>query len=124
VVADELELHFAVSGTPEYALARWKSEPPAAVRGMELVDEAYNSLTYESRYYDWPAKIMFVTTFGVGLLFKDMMVSQHKVTVRFDPEGAGRSTVTVLGKLPAERRAAFGALAAQSGGTTGLRVGA
>ena len=123
-MANELELHFVVPEVPEQAIAHWKADPPGPLRGMELVDEAYNSLTFEKKYLDWPQKITMVMSLGVALLFKDFMTSQYKATVRFDPEGAMASRVTILGLLPSDARAELGAMADQSGGTTGLRVGA
>jgi hypothetical protein len=123
-VADELELHFVVAGTPDQAIATWKAGPPGPVRGMDLVDESYNSLTYETRYLDWPQKLTIVLTLGLALIWKGFMESQWEVTVRFDAEGAMASRVTVLGQVPLETRQAFAALADQSGGTQGLRIGA
>lgn len=123
-MADELELHFVVEGSPDQSLARWKAEPPGPVMGMELIDEAYNSLTYEHKYLDWPQKLMIVLSFGLALIWKGFLESQYRLTVRFDTEGPARSRVTVIGKVPAQTRTAFAQLAEQSGGTTGLRVGA
>jgi hypothetical protein len=123
-VADELELHFVVAATPDRAIAAWKADPPGPVRGMELVDESYNSLTYEHKFLDWPQKLTIVLSLGLALIWKGFMESVWRLTVRFDPEGSTAARVTVLGKAPAETRAAFGALAEQSGGTQGLRVGA
>jgi hypothetical protein len=123
-VADELELHYVVPESPDAAIRRWKTEPPGPVRGMDLKDESYNSLTYEHVYLDWPQKIMIVASFGLALIWKGFLESRWTVTVRFDPDGAYASRVTVLGKAPADTRQAFAALAEQSGGTQGLRVGA
>lgn len=124
-MAEELELHFVVDGKPEDALATWREDPPGGLedRGYEVVDESYNSLTYEARFYDWPAKVLFWTTFGVGYLFKDFMVSIYKLTVRFDSDERFGSRVTVLGKADDATRAALGRFATEHGGT-GLRVGA
>ena len=123
-MADELELHYVVPETPDRALARWKADPPGPVKGMELVDEAYNSVSYERVFLDWPQKLMIVLSLGMALIWKGFMESRWNVTVRFDADGAYGSKVTVLGKAPAETRQAFAALAEQSGGTQGLRVGA
>jgi hypothetical protein len=124
LVADELELHYTVPEPPDQAIARWKADPPGPVRGMKIADEAYNSITYEHVYMDWPQKILVVATLGMALIWKGFMESRWTVTVRFDPEGAYASKVTVLGKAPLETRQAFAALAEQNGGTQGLRVGA
>jgi hypothetical protein len=123
-VADEVELHYLVPGTPETVMAQWRQDPPPPLRGFEVVDEAFNSLVYESRYYDWIWKLMFVLTFGVALLFKSFSQSVWRVTVRFDAEGGTRTKVTILGKADEATRAGLGQLAAQHGGTVGLRVGA
>ena len=125
-MADELELHFTLDEQPDSAVAGWRADPPQALRDnrFELVDESFNSLIFEARYYDWPAKVLFVTTFGVGLLFKGMMESLYKVTARFDAEGQAQSRVTIVGKANPRTRAALGELATRHGGATGLRVGA
>lgn len=123
-MADELELHYVVQESADAAIARWKADPPGPVRGMELADESYNSLSYEHRYLDWPQKLTIVLSLGLALIWKGMMESSWRVTVRFDPEGSYATRVTVLGRVPAETRQAFAALADQSGGTQGLRVGA
>jgi hypothetical protein len=122
-MADELELHYLASGTPDTVLAQWRQDPPPALRDYEIADESYNSLTYERHYYDWIWKIMFVVTFGVALLFKGFAKSVWRFTARFDAEGGTRTKVTVMGKAPEQTRAELGALAAQNGGPVDLRVG-
>jgi len=121
-MADELELHFVVEGQPQQAAFSWRSQPPEALANFELVDESYNSLTYEQRYYDWPSKLLYITI--VGYFLRSLMQSQWKLTVRFDPEGEWRSRATIVGKADPETRAALGQLADQHGGPSGLRVGA
>jgi hypothetical protein len=123
-VADELELHWVTPEAPETAIARWKAEPPGPVRGMDLADESYNSLTYEDVYLDWPQKLAIVLSLGLALIWKGLMESRWTVTVRFDDDGPYSSKVTAFGQVPLETRQAFAALAEQSGGTQGLRVGA
>jgi hypothetical protein len=125
-MADEVELHFNVDGKPEQALAAWKSDPPAALRikDFQLVDESFNSLTYEARYYDWPQKVLMVTTLGFAAIFKGFMVSLFRFTVRFDPEGGFKSRATLVGKADPATRAALGEMVAERGGSVGLRVGA
>ena len=125
-MADELELHFTLDEHPDTAIAAWRADPPAALRDnrFELVDESFNSLVFEARYYDWPAKVLFVTTFGIGLLFAGMMRSIFKVTARFDAAEETRTEVTMVGKANPRTRAALGELAARNGGAHGLRVGA
>jgi hypothetical protein len=113
-----------VDGQPEQVLKTWKQNPPpGAIRNFALADEAYNALTYEERYYDLPAKILFVTTFGVGLLFKGFMGSTFKLTIRVDPEGERQTRVTVVGTAHPRTREQIRRLVEQQGGATGLRVG-
>jgi hypothetical protein len=59
----------------------------------------------------------------VALLFKGFARSVYRVTVRFDPEGGTRTKVTIIGKADPSTRARLGELAAQNGGSVGLRVG-
>ena len=127
-MADEIELHYIAGRPPDAELAGWRSDPPALVHngGFEVVDESYNSLTYEARFYDTPQKVLFVATLGFAWLLRKIapMQSIWRFTVRFDVEGVGRTRVTVLGKAPEETRAALGEVAAEHGGAVGLRVGA
>jgi len=128
-VADEIELHYIHDEPPAAVLERWRTEPPAAVRDgkLKVVDESYNSLTFEARFYDAPQKILFVATLGVAWLLRKIapMQSIWRFTVRFDPEAGDRRTrVTILGRAPEETRAALGELAAEHGGAVDLRVGA
>jgi hypothetical protein len=128
-VADEIELHYIHDEPPTAVLQSWRNAPPAAVREgrFEIVDESYNSLTFEARFYDTPQKILFVATLGVAWLLRNIIPSQSiwRFTVRFDPEGGDRNTrVTILGRAPEETRAALGEVAAEHGGAVDLRVGA
>jgi hypothetical protein len=122
-VADEINLHFIVPGTPGTVMAQWRQERPPPLRDFEVADEAVESLVFESHYYDWVWKLTFVLTFGVALLFKGFSRSVWRVTARFDAEGPTRTKVTILGKADEHTRAGLGQLAAQHGGPVGLRVG-
>ena len=106
-------------------LGAWKADPPDAFsqRGFRLRDEAYDTLVYDSHYYDWPAKLLFVTTFGVALLFKGFMGSSFQLTVRFDAEGSTRTNVTIIGRAHPRTRRRLTELANENGGPVGLRVG-
>lgn len=106
-------------------LAAWKADPPDAVskNGFDLKDEAYDTLVYHSRYYDWPAKLLFVTTLGFALLFKGFMGSAFQLTVRFDAEGSTATKVTVIGQAHPRTRRRLTELATEHGGPVGLRVG-
>ena len=129
-MADEIELHYIVEEPPTAALQSWRDQPPAVIREgkFEVVDESYNSLTYEARYYDWPMKILMWATLGLTWLMRNIvpMGSIWKFTVRFDSEGEGerRTKVTILGHASEETRAALGEVAAEHGGAVDLRVGA
>ncbi|HEX8066518.1 MAG TPA: hypothetical protein VF520_08325 [Thermoleophilaceae bacterium] len=129
-MADEIELHFIADEPPNATLQRWRDQPPAPIRdgGFEIVDESYNSLTFESRFYDTPQKILFVATLGLAWLMRKIvpMASIWRFTVRVDPEGEGerRTKVTILGHASEETRAALGEVAAEHGGAVDLRVGA
>ena len=126
-MADEIELHYVADEPPDAQLARWRSDPPAPVREgrFEVVDESYNSITYEARFYDWPQKILFVATLGFAWLLS-RIVPMHSIwrfTARFDTEGERGTKVTILGKASEETRTALGEVAAEHGGSVGLRVG-
>ena len=129
-MADEIELHFIVEEPPAAVLQRWRDQPPAVIRDGEfqIVDESYNSLTFEARFYDWPMKILMWATLGLTWLMRNIlpMGSIWKFTVRFDSEGEGerRTKVTILGHASEETRAALGEVAAEHGGAVDLRVGA
>jgi hypothetical protein len=104
-------------------MAQWRQDPPSPLRDFEIADEAYDALVYESHYYDWIWKLMFVLTFGVALLFKGFSRSVWRVTARFDPEGGTRTKITIIGKADPQTRAALGEQATQNGGPVGLQVG-
>ncbi|MEA2349424.1 MAG: hypothetical protein QOG41_755 [Thermoleophilaceae bacterium] len=129
-MADEIELHFIDDEPPAAALQRWRTDPPALIREgrFEIIDESYNSLTFESRFFDTPMKVLMVATLGLGWLMSKItpMQSIWKFTVRFDSEGEGdrRTKVTILGHASEETRAALGEVAAEHGGAVDLRVGA
>ena len=124
-MADEVNLQFIMPGPPPEVMNDWRDNPPEAFRdrGFQQVDEAVDSFVYEDRYYDWPQKITFVATLGVALLFKGFMTSVFRLTVRFDPEGEDRTKVTIMGTAHPTTREELGKLAAEHGGSVGLRVG-
>jgi hypothetical protein len=121
-VADELQIQFVVPGAPSQVQATWRAEPPAPVRdgGYEAVDESYNSLVWEARYYDPIGKFMRVLSFG---MFSDFFENIWRMTAHFDAESATRTRVTIIGNAHEDTRAAFRELAAEYGGATGLAVG-
>lgn len=125
-MSDELQLQFDVPAPPSTVMEEWRRNLPQAFGGSpgsyELVDESFNSLTFEARYLDWPQKITMVASLGLALLFKGFMESVFRVTARFDEEGSG-TRVTLLGKAHPRTRAALGELAAEHGGPVGLRQG-
>jgi hypothetical protein len=123
-MADELQLQFDVRQPPSTVMEEWRREPPASLKddGYELVDESFNSLTWEARYMDWPMKILVVSTLGLALLFRGFMQSVFRLTARFDEDGTG-TKVTLVGKAHPQTRAALGELVAEHGGPTGLSFG-
>ncbi|HEX8075140.1 MAG TPA: hypothetical protein VF545_09180 [Thermoleophilaceae bacterium] len=129
-MADEIELHFIADEPPDAAIQRWRTDPPTPIRDgkFEVVDESYNSLTYEARFYDWPMKLLMVSTLGLAWLMRTIvpMGSIYRFTARFDPEGEDkrRTKITILGHASEETRAALGEVAAEHGGAVDLRVGA
>ena len=124
-MADELELHFVMNERAEDVHRAWRAETPQALTqgDFEQVDESYNSITYESRYYDWPAKVLFVSTCGFALIFKGFMESIYNVTARFDKEGEAGAKVTITGKADPDTRARLGRMAAEHGGPVGTSFG-
>ena len=118
-MADEIKVQFDVQGPPDWAMQEFRSDPPRAlVDGRyELVDESFNSLTYEARYLDWPAKLVVYGTI-VGLLFRGLMMSVFRITARFDEEGTD-TRVLLLGTAHPRTQAALHALIAEHGGPTG-----
>ena len=129
-MADEIELHYIDQQPPDAAIQGWRTNPPAAIRDgeFEIVDESYNSLTYEARFYDTPQKIMIWSTLGLAWLMRKIVPMQSiwNFTVRFDkhPQAAGRTRVTIFGHAPEDTRTVLGELAAEHGGAVDLRVGA
>lgn len=111
-MADEVQVAWRVDGAPDAAKAAWQQQPRAALDGFELVDEAYNALTYEASYHSAAAKAVIYGTFGVGALFKDNMRSIWRLNVAFTPADEGGTQVTIVGRAPDEVRAA---LAAEAG---------
>lgn len=125
-MADELQLQFDLNQPTSTVMEAWRRDPPASLKddGYELVDESFNSLTWEARYIDWPMKILVVCTLGLALIFfKGFMQSVFRLTARFDEDGPG-TRVTMVGKAHPRTRAALGELVAEHGGSTGLSFGA
>ena len=117
-MTDEFSLHFIGNQPPEVVHRAWRAETPRKLAGHEFepVDESYNSISYERRYYDWPQKIMFVTTCGTALLFKGFLASRHKLTARFDKQGEGAARVTIAGMADPDTRARLRGIADEHGG--------
>jgi hypothetical protein len=111
VRTNEVNAQFVVSEPSSAALASWKSAPPPIFAGFELVDESYNSLTYEKRFMEWQMKITYALSLG---LFGRQGESIWKATARFDDHEGG-TRVTVVGMLDEETRAALGQWAAERG---------
>jgi hypothetical protein len=120
-MADELTLQFVVPGRPEDVQVAWRMDPPAALRaeGFSLEDEAYNSLTWGRVYFDWPQKLLFVSSLGLLLLFRSWFASRFRLTSRFDADRAG-TRVTLSGFAHPQARRRLLALADAHGGQLAL----
>lgn len=122
-IADEVNLQFLMPGQPSQVMAGWRAQPPPALERFKLVDESYNSLSYSLRYYDWPQKLIFVTTLGLALLFAPFLGSLFNLTVRFDDEGDGaRTKVTIVGHAHPRTRERLNELVEEHGGPLTGRV--
>jgi hypothetical protein len=108
-------------GEPAQVMAAWRAQPPEALQPFKLTDESYNSLSYALRYYDWPQKLLFVTTLGLALIFAPFMGSYFNLTVRFD-EGAAQTKVTIVGHAHPRTREQLSKLAEEHGGTLAGRL--
>ena len=102
---DEINVQVLLSEPAATALRSWKSSPPPALSDFELIDEAYNSLTYEKRWMAWYMKITWLMTLN---LFGRLGESIWKVTARFDADGDHRTKATLVGMLDEPTRAALG----------------
>ena len=109
---NEVNAQFVVSEPATSALASWKASPPPAFDEFELIDESYNSLTYEKRWMEWYMKITYALSLG---LFGKQGESIWKATARFDEHDGGGTRVTVVGMLDEKTRAALGQWAAERG---------
>jgi hypothetical protein len=118
-VADELNVAFDVPGPPQHVMGEWRQNPPVLGEdGFEVVDESFNSITYEHRYLDWPQKLLIVCTFGVALLFKGFMESVFRVTARFDEEGAN-TRILLIGHAHPRTQEGLAEVINENGGITG-----
>ncbi len=114
-MADEISMQFEVQGPPNYVMGDWRTLAPVLPEhGFELVDESFNSLTFERRYLDWPQKILMITTI-IGFLFRSWLTSVFRVTARFDEAGTN-TRVTIAGTAQPKAAAALRELVAEHGG--------
>jgi hypothetical protein len=119
-VADEIELRFRVPERPADAIRSWLAQPPAAVEGFDLIDQAYNALTYETRYLSGTGKVMAAVSLGV---FKSMVESIWRLNVAFTPADRSGTQITVVGRASEKTRGQLGELAAGHGGAIGPTMG-
>jgi hypothetical protein len=109
---NEINVQILLSEPSSTAMQSWKANPPEAFADFELVDESYNSLTYEKRFMEWPMKITHALSLG---LFGRQGESIWRATVRFDADGDYSTKVTLVGMLDEQTRAALGRWAAERG---------
>jgi hypothetical protein len=112
VRTNEVNVQVLLTEQSGAALQGFKASPPDPFGGFELVDESYNSLTYERRFMEWPMKITHALSLG---LFGRQGESIWRATFRFDEEAGGSTRLTVVGMLDEETRAALGRWAAERG---------
>ena len=121
-MADEVQVQIMVDAPPAHVMEEWRQAPPEPLTEFELEDHAFNSLSFVKRYYDWPQKILIVTTLGFALIFRAFLLSTFRLTARFDEDGP-RTKVTVVGTAHPRMRQQLADLAAANGGPVGLAVG-
>ncbi len=109
---DEIDVQVLLSEPATTALQSWKTSPPPALSDFEMIDESYNSLTYEKRWMTWYMRLSWLMTLN---LFGRLGESIWKVTVRFDADGDYRTKATLVGMLDERTRAALGQWLAERG---------
>ena len=62
---DEINVQAVLPDSPDAALQSWKASPPPGLSDFELVDEAYNSLTYEKHWWTWYMRITYWLSLGL-----------------------------------------------------------
>ena len=119
-MADEINVQFDLAGPPSSVMQEWRAAPPPALSpdaDFELVDESFNSLTYERRYLDWPQKFIVYTTLFL-IPFRSWFMSVFRATVRFGEEQE-HTRVTIAGTVHPKTRAALHELIVEHGGQVG-----
>ena len=109
---NEINVQLLLSEPATAAMQSWKARPPDALSHFELVDESYNSVTYEKRWMTASMKITHALSLG---LMGRQGESIWRATARFDADGDHRTRVTIVGMLDEETRAALGRWAAERG---------
>jgi hypothetical protein len=112
VQTNEINVQILLSEPATSAMQSWKGSPPEFLSGFEMIDESYNSLTYERRFMELPMKITYALSLG---LFGRLGESIWSATVRFDAEGDYQTKATIVGSLSPETRAALGQWATERG---------
>jgi hypothetical protein len=112
-ISAQLTAHLSVSEPPAAGLASWKAQnPPWLPDHYHMVDESYDSLTWEWRHT--PLMMKFVP-FGAAAGGQTV----YRLTALFQDDGAGGSKVTLNGSCDADTHRAIHAATAdvQEGGT-------
>jgi hypothetical protein len=112
VQTNEINVQILLQEPATTSMQTFKATPPDFLSGFEMIDESYNSLTYEKRFMEWPMKITYALSLG---LFGRMGESIYSATVRFDDEGDHQTKATIVGSLNPETRAALGQWATERG---------
>src|SRR3979409_799203 len=102
---DEINVQVLLAESPDSAFQSLKASPPAAISGFKLVDESYNSLTYEKRKLPWYMAITTALSLGLRGPAGEII---YKFTARFDAQGDHQTKMTLVGMLDESTRAALG----------------
>jgi hypothetical protein len=119
-MSDEIQLQFLMPAPPQQAMDAWRAQPPDALAGFKIVDEAIATLIFERKYRDAVGGLMASMSW-----FMPTAKSVWKLDVRFDkvPDDDVRTRVTLIGQADSDTRAALGRLAVEHGGPTGVSFG-
>jgi hypothetical protein len=97
-ISTNFTAQFKVGAPPDKALAQWRADrPPWLPSRYQIIEDSYNSLTWE---WSHVGALMKIVTFG-GLLGGQTV---YRVTALFSADQLGGSLVTVNGTADPETR--------------------